>query len=428
MRVIKANPGVISNGDDSAEVEIVCPRGAANNRVDNIADLVQLFGVQGFVAEDSMLYFDADGKIADAGSTKASYQALNFISQMYDEGLILNNFYATSTLGSTGYLNKYFGKTTDDGGYGFMLYDYSASTGAVNTVDVDGIGTADSDRKGVFENSSVTGVMPVVSPLTYWADNKADNTQDVTDLTNKTLKRYSEDNRALKTNSWCIPNVSDNKVKAAQLMDYLYSDEGAIINDFGSEEYWADDLFSYAGEITPQFNSAMKQMISESGTDFWSFLRGRIGATHGIGYVRSKTINYLATNTWAKIGTLNIESAIASGAIELANVKNTNAWGNSVPSGVYTAPSDVTSYEAVTAFWASDKYAATASGWVKVVVDAADTYSASTATEIGVTASNTAYTYAQVYTQAFSTRITDYLYSYVGSYDKDLLPAYATTK
>ena len=425
MRVIKANPGKIT-GDKDAEIEILCPRGQDNGRIENMADFMSIWGIQGLDGEDSMLYFDAEGKLSDAGSTQATYDGLKLLSQIYDEGLIIQDFYIKGTLGKTGYLNKYFGKTSDDGGYGFMLYDFSASTTAMNTKDEDGVGTADSKRVGNFEGTSYTGLMPVVTPLSYWQDQKADNEQDLADHTNKTLKRYAESNRALKGNSWCIPNNSDNKERAAMLMDFLFSAEGKRANDFATSAYWADEFTSYAGETTPQFNAKTKKMISESATDFWSFLRGYLGSTHGVGYVRSKTINYLATNKYGKIGSVNIESAIASGAVELANVKNENAWGNSVPNGVYTSPSETESYAATTAFWAADKLATSAQGWVSIVVADSSTISDSSTVVIGVDANNKNYSYADVYSQAFGARITNYVYSYVGSYSNGkLLPTYA---
>jgi len=425
MRVIKANPGKIT-GDKDAEIEILCPRGQDNGRVENMADFMSIWGVQGLDGEDSMLYFDAEGKLSDAGSTKGTYDGLNLLSQIYDEGLVLENFYIKGSLGKTGYLNKYFGKTSDDGGYGFMLYDFSASTTAMNTKDEDGVGTADSKRAGNFKDTSYTGLMPVVTPLSYWQDKVADNETDLADHTNKTLKRYAESNRALKGNSWCIPSNSDNKERAAMLMDFLFSAEGKRANDFATSAYWAEEFTSYAGETTPQFNAKTKKMISESATDFWSFLRGYLGSTHGVGYVRSKTINYLATNKYGKIGSVNIESAIASGAVELANVKNENAWGNSVPNGVYTSPSETESYAATTAFWSADKCNTAAQGWVSIVVADSSTISDSSTVVIGVDANNKNYSYADVYSQAFGARITNYVYSYVGSYSNGkLLPTYA---
>lgn len=434
MRLVKANPATIT-GDKNAEIEVMVPRGVANNRVDNIADLLQIWGIQGMTSEYEMLYFDANGKLNDAASTPQTYEALQSLSALYDEGLILNNFWdKNSTLGSTGYLNKYFGKTADNGGYGFMLYDYSASTGAVNTID-NGIGTADNKRVGEFKNTSVTGVMPVLPPLSYWGvTTEWKHDQALRDHTGKKLLRYAEENRALKSTSWCIPTTSDNIDKACALMDYLLSEEGTRINDFGPSEYWEAELGTYAGQPTPLMNAKMKEMIAASGTDFWSYMRGYIGSTHGIGYVRSASINYQATNKYAQIGTVNIENAIASGAVTLAlvdkykNADNTTkyTWDTTVPTAGYGSVGDKASqYDAVTSFWSSDKCAQTAIGWVKVVIDPAGTYTKDTQTAIGKgLTSQKDYSYKDVQDQ-ISARQTIYLYEVVRGLNAKLIPDYA---
>ena len=92
MRVVKANPELLT-GDATAEIEIMVPRQAANNRVENIADFMEAFGIMGLDAETEMLYYGPDGKIHDAASTKATYQALDCLNALYAEGLLLNQFY-----------------------------------------------------------------------------------------------------------------------------------------------------------------------------------------------------------------------------------------------------------------------------------------------------------------------------------------------
>ena len=436
MRVVKASPELLT-GDANTEVEILVPRGAANNRVDNMADFMQVWGVQGFDSEYEMLYFDENGKLNDAASTPATYQALEYLSQIYDEGLILGDFYLTSTLGSTGYLNKYFGKTTDNGGYGFMLYDYSASTGAVNSLS-DGVGTDDATRVGTFKNTQVTGVMPVLPPLTYWS-NKTTSTYDadLTDFTNKSLLRYSDSDRALKSTSWAIPASTDNLDGALKMLDYLCSREGALYNDFGPDYYWEGkiDQLTYGGETSPVMNSKTKAMISAAKTDFWSFMRGYIGATHGIGYKRSASINYQATNKYAQIATKNIENAIASGAVVLAlvdnpvyaNATNKAGFASAVPAAGYTKPGDTVAaeYDAVTSFWASNKYKGTADGWTKYITDPAGTYTATSTTIMGKTSIGTKdYSFKDVMEQ-IPARISSYLYSVANSQGASYVPEYA---
>ena len=429
MRVVKANPGLLT-GDDTAEIEIMVPRQAANNRVENIADFMEAFGIMGLDAETEMLYYGPDGKIHDAAATKATYQALDCLNALYAEGLLLNQFYLNTDSGINGnYLQVYFGHTeqTKAGkdGYGFMMYDYSASTTAMDTKDADGIGTGDDTRVGAYKDKSVTGFTPVLPPLTYWATGEEwKASDDITSRAGKSLIRYSDSNRALKNASWCIPATSDNKAQAIKLLDLLFSAEGVRINDFGPSSYWQDELGTYAGEPTPLFSNDLKSWISNSSKDFWSFMRAYLGATHGIGYVRSASINYQATNQYGKIGTLNIENAISSGAVALATVDtNKFAWDQSVPTAGYGTVStdNAKLYNAVAAFWSADKCKADAAGWTQYVTTAV-----TPTTVLGKTADTKVdYTFADVQTQAADGRLYVYLYEKVNGLNPSLVPAEA---
>jgi putative aldouronate transport system substrate-binding protein len=435
MRVVKANPKLIS-GNASEEIEILVPRAAANNRVQNMMHMLNIFGIQGMDTEKEGLFFDANGKINDAYALESTYEGLQFLSAMYDEGLILGDFYAKV---STNYVGKYFGKTTDDASYGFMLYDFSATQAQMNTRDEDGIGTKDSARKGAFKDTSVTGVMPVLPPVTWWATGKDwKYSQSLSDHTGMSLMRRSTSNRTLKTNAWCIPATSDNPERAAILMDHLFSKEGQLTQDFGprSTNYWKtvndSEFMIYNGMQTPEFSDAVKTMISDAaneGTDFWTFMRAYLGSTHGIGHVRTAGINYLATNKYGKIGTKNIENAIADGVVclDMVDKNGVGVYGydNSVPSAGYGSESSADDYAAVTAFWAQDKNADSANGWVAIVVNPVGSITKTSTTAIGKdsTQSKVEYSYSKVY-QQLNARIKKYLYDLVSGYDEDLVPAY----
>ena len=96
MRVIKANPKLIS-GDANKEIVTFFVRGQADNRVNTINQMAQLWGVQGVSSAQQKLYFDANGKLHDAQTTIGTYEALEYISQMYEEGLIQQEFWAKTS-------------------------------------------------------------------------------------------------------------------------------------------------------------------------------------------------------------------------------------------------------------------------------------------------------------------------------------------
>lgn len=436
MRVMKANPGLLT-GDENAEVEGLFPRGGANNRVDNIADFMQIWGIQGMTSKKEMLYFDAEGKLADAASTLQTYDGLNYLSALYNEGLIIEKFWDKDTTSSgTYYLNKYFSKTGDKSTYGLIMYDYAASTGASNDM-VDGLGTKYSSRKEPYNvEGAVTGVRAILPPLAYWATEStfSTTTQHLTDKTGKTLCRYSEENRSLKSNSWCIPSSSDNIEGAIKLMDYMFSDEGSKIQDFGPNDgnYWTLGTVDGVEGQTPVITSAFKEMLANSGKDFTTFCRNYLGSTQGIGHQRSTSLQIQQCNAYAQVGLSNLEAALSAGVVVQNLVdKNTSAnasgytWDSTVPTTGYNNidKNKQNNYAAVTAFWASDKYSTAPIGWVKVVSEKYGTVSYGDSTTLGNDANSQSYSYSDVKTQIAS-RLSDYLYVYANSLGTNAIPSY----
>lgn len=444
MRVVKANPGVIT-ADPNAEVETFFPRGQADNRVDNIADLIQIFGIQGMTAEKDMLYFDANGKLHDAATTPATYDALQKLSAIYDEGLIVDEFwYKPAQTDSNYYLNKYFKKTAEGAGYGLLMYDYSASQCVANDM-YNGVGTNPDSRKIKVEQK---GIKPILPPLAYWGNTKEyDQTQALSNHANKTLMRYAEENRALKNNSWCIPTSTDNLDGALRLMDFMFTEKGAMIQDFGPEAYWqqpdtangdtvegtydankiyvATDIV--AGQKTPVISNKVKAMMSKNPMDFWSFMRGYIGNTHGIGCQRSKGLDIQATNGYGQIGLTALKNAIAAGVVDLAlvdKVKDTTTWDTTVPTAGYGSITTEVSntYEALTKFWESKKCSATADGWVKVVAESCT--KDLTNEKLGTATVSGEYTYAKVKSQ-MEIKNKAYLFTMANSLGESFIPDYA---
>ena len=435
MRVVKANPKLIS-GDENEEIEIMMPRTSKdNNRVQNIMMMMCLFGIQGVDGETAGLFFDANGKINDAFALPSTYEGLDILSGLYDEGLILGNFYKKDKT-VTDNVGQFFGKTTDNPGYGLMVYDFTPSQAQVNTVDENGIGTLDSKRKGAFKDTSVTGIMPVLPPITWWATGKDwKYDQALSNHTGMSLMRRSISNNTLKDTSWCIPASSDNKERAAILMDYLFSEEGVILNDFGpnNDKYWKSTdpaQFNVIGsERTPEFSDAFKTMMATkaNGLDFWTFMRKYVGTTHGIGYVRTTSIKFQANNKYGKIGQANIEAAIADGVVclDLVDKHGTElSYDNSVPSSAaFGTESAKDSYAAVTAFWAQDKAATDAIGWAKYIVEPKGSITNTTDLGKDATSAKNPYTYKDVKDQ-LNLRLTKYLFDLVSGYDESLIPDY----
>ena len=412
MRVVKANPGMIS-GNANAEITTFFPRAASSNRIENIYDFAQIWGVQGIDGEQGNFYIGGDSKVHALETTKASYDALEYLSQMYDEGLFLKDFYTDGANGSsTGFLDKYYKKITEDAEYGFMMYDYSAATGASNDI-ADGMGTKPESRKNGFGDKDddgnfkygQTGITAILAPLTYWSTGSEWKPTDaINSKTGKTLTRYYESNRALKGNSWAIPVGSDNVEGALRLMDIMYSDLGQLVNNFGPVEYWAkpdttkgdtlegtydenkvyvtDDLTS-SGELDPVISSKVKASIAGQSGDFWSYSRGYLGSTHGVGNVRPMGCNLQATNAYAAIGVGYVQDAFTVGnngvvgdgkVMKLATISkvtenNTTVytWDTCAPTGFTSTQKDSNNeWTSLSGFWGTDKLGKN-QGWVSAV-------------------------------------------------------------
>jgi len=471
MRVVKANPGLItgagkaSNGDQSKEVETLFPRGQAANRIQNMLHFAQVWGVQGLVSEKDFLYFLQDGTLNDARTSQASYDALDNLAALYSEGLILTDFwyYSSSAKDGNAYLNQFFKKSTTDYSFGLMEYDYVATQCVGNDI-YDGIGTASSARKAY--TGKVTGIKPILPPLSMWGTEKTvTHDQALNNFTGKTLMRHYDENRSIKGNSWCIPASSDNKEGAVRIMDYLFSDMGLFIQDFGPEAYWAkpnleggdklasgltyDATKTYiatdggAGKAAPILSKAQKAMIAATNLDFWTYMRACMGSTHGIGHERTGAIQVQATNFYGQVGYAALEASFASGATDLSlvdkdgdNKTGTVTWNTSVPVNNYSgAPAaktaDANSYDATLTFWAQDKNKDVPTGWVYAVANGGWKALGDTA-ELGTTSnSNVIYKKSDVVSQQDNMN-KKYLFAYANSLNKNFkvetfIPEYAKT-
>lgn len=372
MRVIKANPGLLT-GDANAEIEVFFPRGETSSSINSILELLQLWGVQGVDAENGNFYFSADGKLNALETTQAAYDALDYVSALYDEGLILENFYASSATSTANrYLDQYFKKTsTQDNSYGFMMYDDPTVVTVANDT-YEGIGTS---SRSSYAKDPVKGIYSVLPPRTYWTTTGNNSQKALSTTEGKTLARYYESNRSLQTTSWAIPANSDNIDGALRIIDFMYSELGQLIQNYGPEAYWEKTNevvtnMTSNGEKNAIISYKTKLELVSSQRDFWSFMRGYIGATHGIGYVRLSGLNLQATNHYGQIGLKNVQNAIQLGVVGHATNKDSYTWDASVPTQFSTTVSDdKNNWDGISGFWAVNKLNKN-EGWVNVVTSA----------------------------------------------------------
>lgn len=203
-RCIKANSKLLCGKD---EMDVMVPRSNDSNRQRQVLSLAQMFGMRGTDGEKERLYFDENGELQDARTNDESYAAINKVNQLYQEGLILENYNGTQGQSST-YRDSKLGD-----GSAAVYYDYAQSTAAAIPANM-----VDKLQLQVIE-----------PPVVKWAATEKDG---------EALPEYyhfTEDTRSLKSGAWGIPSNADEDMidTAAAIIDYFYCDEGGDLCDFG---------------------------------------------------------------------------------------------------------------------------------------------------------------------------------------------------
>ena len=353
------------------KVEGFIPREMKDSRIDSVLYFTNAWGVRGVTSEKEFMYFDNNGKLQDARIQDNTLNALGYLNALYKEGLIINGFEES---GKTKYNAEYF---TGKSGAALLMYDYNATQAVNNKLDVNGVGTAD---------SIYNGVMPILPPLTYWADDNINGT--ATGGKGHALTRYVEDTRTNKGAGTVIPTFEGKDeaqiIAACQLADYFYSVEGGQLQDFGPAAY-NDGTVIVGGVESPRFSSKVMEEINKSGLGWNNYMRFAMGTTQGFGHVRNDALDYQVTHTSGQIGLNNLLNAVKSGAVTCAVSTRSAGFGATVPSQWSSSPKDGTdTYTVVTEFY---KRGTGATGWREVVVKGWDNASVAQA-QIKALASN----------------------------------------
>ena len=330
------------------------PRETKDSRIDSILYFAQAWGVRGLTSEKEFLYFNKDGKLADARTNPATYEALTYLHQLYSEGLIINGFEA-STGGS--YTSKYL---TGDKGAALLMYDYNATQTVYNKLDENGIGNAD---------YKYNGIMPILPPLTKWEENTIHKSTFA-------LTRYTEDSRTNKGAGTVIPTSADKDeaqiIAACQLADYFYGEEGAKLQDYGpagvnetTGKAYTEGTTLVGGVEYPKYTRLVMDEINKSTLGWNNYFRAVVGTTQGFGHVRSDGVDYQVTHVSGQKGLNNLLSAVNSGVVICAITTRDPGFGATVPSQWSMSPKETSSYLGLTEFFTRGTGD---SGWRSVVI------------------------------------------------------------
>lgn len=307
LRCVVANPQTL-NGTDS--VQGLFSREDNNNqrRVDMFRFAGTLFGIRGLESRQDYLYVGEDGMLYDARQMPETYEALENMNAMVQEGLISKAFVDMSEESTKTYLQN---------DLGFMHYDYNQTQTVYNATVLN-----DGEK-----------YMAVMVPVAHWYDGTDED---------GVYMRFTESWRSVKTDGWGISKagVGDdaNKLNAAlALIDYAYSDKGMILMSYGPDAFIkTNDDGSY---VTFHFNGKEMPVIADATYDelwekasgnYTNYARQYLGST--LSFAKSQAFEYQCTHQVGKEGAGHISNAIALGTIKHPILAVTeNPWYTSVP-------------------------------------------------------------------------------------------------
>jgi len=317
LRCVVANAQTL-NGTDT--VYGLFSREDDNNqrRVDVMRFAGMLFGARGLESRQDYFYIGTDGKLHDARIEPATYEAMERMNAMVQEGLLSKSFLEKSAEKT---------QTMLENDLGFMHYDYNQTQTLFN-------------ESGALQEGEK--YMAVMVPVAKWDDG---------DSSTPDYFRFTESWRSVKTDGWGISKAGvgltedkkitsqeeldalPDKLKAClKLIDFAYSDKGMILMSYGPDAFIkAGETFNFNGKEMPVIADATYQELwSLQKGNYTNYARYYLGST--LSFAKSQAFEYQCTTAVGKEGAAKISKAIALGTIKhplLAVAEN--PWWTSVP-------------------------------------------------------------------------------------------------
>ena len=307
LRCVVSNPYTL-NGTDN--VEGLFSREDSNNqrRVDMMRFAGTLFGVRGLESRQDYLYVGADGKLHDARQEEDTYEAMERMNAMVQEGLISESFVESQ------------GEKTETmlkNDLGFMHYDYNQTQTVYNET--------------VLQEGEK--YMAVMVPVARWYDGS--NADGV-------YMRFTESWRSVKTDGWAISaaGVEGNQDKlyaALKLIDYAYSEAGQILMSYGPDAFIKTNAdgsyvtFNFNGKQMPVIADATyEELWDKASGNYTNYARQYLGST--LSFAKSQAFEFQCTHAVGKEGAGYISTAIGLGTIKHPELALTeNPWYTSIP-------------------------------------------------------------------------------------------------
>ena len=271
-----------------------------------------LFGVRGLESRSDYLWIDETGALRDARQDVESYQAMERVRAMAEEGLVSSSFLNGEDIKTDKMLEQ---------DLGFMHYDYNQTQTVYNQTKLN------------KDGQTGEKYMAVMIPVAKWFDG-----------TNKdgVYMRFTESWRSVKTDGWAISkagvaNDNDKLNACLSLIDYAYSPEGQILMSYGPDEFIKKN--ADGSYVTFDFNGTQMPVIADEtyaelwekeGGNYTNYARRYLGST--LSFLKSQAFEFQCTHEVGREGASKISYAIKFGTIKhpLLEVAE-NPWYTSIP-------------------------------------------------------------------------------------------------
>ena len=268
FRVIKANPKYLTNGKATVVYPFFTRQSSYREDVLKFATYFDGVKVHGSDSYTARWYLDNNGDIQYTYAQKDLYDVLTYLSQFVKEGLFYNDIF-DATNKSNHRSALYGGDNAANPSFGFMTYDFTASTTA--------------DSLNASNGKDVAGVLPPVSRV------------------NGVWQYYIDNSRVIKPDGWAISAAASDaeKYRAFTLFDYFFTEEGALLQNYGLDYMLeANEKFTGPdGIAVPKYNSWTLTTTNERANgDLSSFLRNWMGCLMPIGYQKEIGFEYQYTS------------------------------------------------------------------------------------------------------------------------------------
>ncbi len=343
LRCVVANAKTL-NGTDSIQGFFSREDKNTQRRVDMFRFAGTLFGARGLESRQDYLYLDMDGILHDARQEVATYQAMEKMKAMADEGLISADFLSKGSATSTTHLES---------DAGFMSYDYNQTQTLMNETKLqDG------------EEYSAAMV-----PVALWDDG-----------TGAKYFRFTESWRSVKTDGWAISKAgvegnADKLNALLALIDYAYTEQGQILMSYGPDAFikvkagMEDKIagvdctieekyetFDFNGKQMPVIADATEDELWDKGSgNYTNYARQYLGST--LSFVKSQAFEIQCTCEIGRIGAQKLSVAIGKGTIKHPFLAVTeNMWWTSIPTTLPTQAAENTELSGLSNLNSSGKF------------------------------------------------------------------------